>query len=53
MPIREAVYLVQNGFPFEVAFSLEDRYRQAFAIIAGELKGGKFNWQNMEWEGDA
>jgi hypothetical protein len=36
--------------PFDVAFSLADTDRAAWAIILGELDGGKFNVNTMSWE---
>jgi hypothetical protein len=40
------------GFPLDVAMELEYYERLALIIIDGELEGGTFNWDNMEWEKD-
>ena len=44
------MWLVKCGIPFDVAFDLDYEMRQALSIIAGELEGGKFNWDLMAFE---
>lgn len=39
-----------RGVPFDVAFSLDAEFRTGFSIIAGELEGGKFDYDRWEWE---
>lgn len=46
----EACYLIKNGIPFDVAFSLSPAKRIAFAIKFGQLDGNKFNFDTMRWE---
>lgn len=41
--------MVKNGVPFDLAFSLGETERAAFCIIFGEIDGGKFDWQQMEF----
>lgn len=48
--LRSSLYLVKNGVPFDVAFSLDDLDRQAWTIILGELDGQRFNFDVMSWE---
>ena len=48
--LRECLYLVRNGVPFDVAFSLSDVDRTAWSIMFGEMDGGKFNVSTMRWE---
>jgi hypothetical protein len=42
--------LTGGKIPFDVAMSLEDYERIALIVIAGEIEGGTFNWDNMQWE---
>jgi hypothetical protein len=46
----ECLFLVKNGIPFDVAFSLEPTERLAYAVILGELNGGRYNWQTSSFE---
>jgi len=48
--LRECLWLVKNGIPFDVAFSLSDIERSAYAIIFSEQEGAKFNWNSMQFE---
>lgn len=41
--------LVTAGVPWDVAFSLPEEKLIAFTIIAGELNGGRFDWDGMRW----
>lgn len=45
----EALYLVSNGVPWDVAMNADDAWREAMAIIFGELKGAKFDWSAMNF----
>ena len=49
-PLREALYLVKNGVPFDVAFSMRRTERHAWSIVMGELEGGQFNWASFSFE---
>ncbi|MBB5508158.1 hypothetical protein [Paraburkholderia atlantica] len=52
--------LLKNGAPFHVAFDIDrsdvDSFRmdhverRAMCIVMGQLEGGKFNWNSMEFE---
>lgn len=48
--MREALWLVKNGVPFDVAFSVDDVTRAAWAIILSEHEGATFNWATMDWD---
>jgi uncharacterized protein len=48
--LRETLWLIRNGVPFDVAFSLNDTTRAAWSIIFSEMNGAKFNWDNMQFE---
>lgn len=51
--MRSCLYLVKNGVPFDVAFSLPQHEVVAWTIIFGELDGGKWSWSSMSWVNDA
>jgi hypothetical protein len=46
--------LVKHGVPFDVAFALSEGGMEAeliaYQVIFGELEGGTFNFDRMEWE---
>lgn len=44
--------LVKNGWHPDLAYSMDDVRRTAYAIILGQMEGGKFNWTSMDWEKD-
>lgn len=46
----DCLFLVMNGIPFDVAFSLDDDMRLAWVVIIGQLKGMKYNWDRRTWE---
>ncbi len=48
--MKECLWLIQNGVPFDVAFSLDDIHRAAWSIIFSEMNGAKFNWNTMDFE---
>jgi hypothetical protein len=50
VPINEALWLVKNNVPFDVAFALDDVTRAAFSIKFSEFEGHKFNFENMAFE---
>lgn len=43
---KDRLYLVKNGIPFDVAFSLDDVETKAFLITLAELDGHRYDWQN-------
>jgi len=44
------LWLVKNGVPFDVAFSLSQKDRAAWSIIMSEHEGAKFNWTHFAFE---
>lgn len=51
-PIRECMWLVRHGVPFDVAFRLDDITRTAFSIIVSEQGGSVFDWNAMRFRDD-
>lgn len=47
---------MKYGVPFDVAFAMSEGEPElnamglAMTVIFGEFEGGKFNWENFEWE---
>ncbi len=48
--MRECLWLVKNGVPFDVAFGLDDVMRAGWCIIFSEMEGNKFNFTTMQFE---
>ncbi len=48
--IGEALFLVHNGVPFDLAFELPDETRAAFAIKFSEFGGAEFDWSSMTFK---
>lgn len=46
----ECLYLVKNGVPFDIAFSLPKAWRRAFVVALGEMAGGRYDWDSLGWE---
>lgn len=46
----DGLFLVTNGVPFDVAFSLDEDERLAWVVVIGRLKGREYNWQTKDWE---
>lgn len=44
---RQALWLVKNGVPFDVAFSWSDAERFAAGIVFSEFEGKRFDWTEM------
>jgi hypothetical protein len=44
--------LVESGLPFDVALGLEDHERIGLIVMLGEIKGGTFDWDRMNWKDD-
>jgi hypothetical protein len=40
---------VKHGVPFDVAFSLNEVDRAAFAIIMNQFEGAVFDWNTMQF----
>lgn len=49
--IRECLFLVKNGIPFDVAFSLSPAMRLAWVVVMAEMEGGthEFDWSAGRW----
>ena len=47
--LNDTLFLVKNGVPFDVAFSLDDEERSAWAIIFCQFEGNKFDWTRGRW----
>jgi hypothetical protein len=45
----DCLYLIKNGVPFDVAFSLPADERQAFVVALGTLDGHVFDWNAGQW----
>ena len=45
----DSLYLIRNGVPFDVAFSLEQAERTAWIVVMGELDGREWDWGAMQW----
>lgn len=41
---------MRNGVPYDVAFSLPDNERTAYAIIFAEIEGSEFDWNLMRFK---
>ena len=46
----DCLYLVRNGVPFDVAFSLPADERLAWVVVFGTLDGGEFDFVSMRWK---
>ena len=46
----EALWLVHNGVPFDVAFQMPDVDRFAMCIVFSGFQGAKFDWDRMRFE---
>ncbi len=47
---NECLWLVRNGVPFDVAFSLDDTCRQWMAIKFSEFNGAEFDINTMSFK---
>ncbi len=45
----DCLYLLRNGVPFDVAFSLPAEDRLGWIVALGCLDGGDFDFTRMEW----
>jgi hypothetical protein len=46
----DSLFLIRNGVPFDVAFSLPVEDRTAWVIALGTLQGRRFDFEAMCWE---
>lgn len=49
-PLRNRLYLVKSGVPWDVAMSIDEVEAFAYCIILGEMEGGKYDWDSMKWQ---
>lgn len=47
--LRDSLYLVRNGVPFDVAFSLDGAERRAWVVVFGELAGLVWDYEAGRW----
>lgn len=47
--MKDVLYLVHKGIPYQQAMALDASERLACIVIFGELDGGSWNWDRMEW----
>jgi hypothetical protein len=50
--MRECLWLVKHGIPFDVAFELDDVTRAAWCIVFSEMEGRTFDWSTMSFRGE-
>ena len=48
--LKHRLWLVKNGVPYDVAFSLSKTDATAYGIIMGEFEGGEFDYHCMSWK---
>jgi hypothetical protein len=48
--LNETLWLIKNGIPFDVAWSLDQTERYVWSIIFGIFEGGNFNRETMQFE---
>ncbi len=48
--LLDCLFLVRNGVPFDVAFSLGAGERLAWVVALHELEGRQWDWGAMRWE---
>lgn len=46
----EALWLVHNNVPFDLAFQLDPITRAAFAIVFSTFQGAEFDWDRMRFK---
>ncbi len=45
----DCLFLVRNGVPLDVAFSLDAQERTAWVIAIGQMDGLTWDWAAMGW----
>jgi hypothetical protein len=48
----DCLFLIRNGVPFDVAFSLPPREREAWIVAVGTLDGLRFDWERRCWQAE-
>jgi hypothetical protein len=46
----DCLYLVRNGVPFDVAFSLPVDERLAWVVVMGRFDGFDYDWGARRWK---
>ena len=41
---------LSNGVPYQEALKLSPIRRLAYVVALGEIRGNKFDWDNMRWK---
>ncbi len=49
----DSLFLVRNGVPFDIAFTLPARERLAWVVVMGCLGGREFDWSTETWRDPA
>lgn len=47
--INHVLWLIHNGIPYDVAFSLPLNQLKAWAIIFSTFNGREYDWDKEEW----
>lgn len=47
--MREIMYLLDGGVPWEVATRITPTRRLAMVVARGELRGGTYDWATLRW----
>ncbi len=48
--LKDCLWLVSNGVPYDIAFSLPEDERLAYVVILAEFQGLTFNWSKGQFE---
>lgn len=48
--MQTALWLVKNGVPYDIAMTLDDAERLAYAVIFGQFEGSVFDWTRGQWK---
>jgi len=47
---NNALWLVKNGVPYDVAFNMGEADILAHMIVFASFEGTNFDWRRMRWE---
>ena len=45
----QCLWLVKNGVPFDVAFSVDEDTLKGWTVLFGKFEGGEFDWDADRW----
>jgi hypothetical protein len=48
--VQNVLFLIKNGIPFDVAFSLEPAELKAWGIVFNQFEGARYDWKSDSWE---